>query len=750
MRKYVISDKDIENLTKEDLFLSESYGSYINRASKKVYERHDVGSVPVRLISDPFSDHVAYTNGECCVVNVSHELIEDDLEDAQFSVFGLTYHEIGHQLFTNFTSNRLWSSRLSQGHFMDAEPAWLTKDDKAARKDIRRVLKRGKKPLKNLLLTYMHHLDNIAEDGRIEVRLLSEGSTFPMFYFGLKHTRYEQMIRSRDFLKNSPGNSEIGRFLSLALYYCKWLAMPQEEDTLSYEMFLNAKDSFNKALVAKNGVTYHEALEAVIVKAWPVFCDTFQEKDDGQDDAGESDDNNQSSESSKGGKSSGSGSSVPNELTPEMIDTIEQIMRELSERDSAESPEMAGEDRPDCDEREGSGSGTGEEPDENRHDCDEREGTGSGTGGEPDENGDDEDDGESSSSSAENGSDSEESSEGSGKNLASMLEELKKQLESGNDEHEATGSDEEDTHTVIKIRIMEAAQEAKEEEEFRQITRNVAIITADACGDLPNGIRFEAVKAVKNPRHSCTEDYANAEKQGRQTAKRVKKFLPKDPDPVRIPRRYSGDKFETQSIFEPGFKHFSKLVREPEAPSLSVGILIDESGSMWSCERYYNASLAATCLASMCHDLKVPVTIYGHSENGAATQEIRVYADWAKNDKKDFERLQAIHVGGNNRDGAGLAAICKRMDVCPTDRKLLFVISDGQPNARNYGGNLAKRDIQDVVQTYTKKGFKIVAVAIGDDKPQIEEIYGKQRFMDCSDLSKLPETMSAMLRRIYR
>ena len=84
--------------------------------------------------------------------------------------------------------------------------------------------------------------------------------------------------------------------------------------------------------------------------------------------------------------------------------------------------------------------------------------------------------------------------------------------------------------------------------------------------------------------------------------------------------------------------------------------------------------------------------------------------------------------------------------LIPEEVKLMFIISDGQPNADNYGGNSAKEDIRSIVSKYKKKGIQTFAAAIGDDRERIREIYGSG-YLDITDLSQLPKTLVNMVKK---
>ena len=67
-----------------------------------------------------------------------------------------------------------------------------------------------------------------------------------------------------------------------------------------------------------------------------------------------------------------------------------------------------------------------------------------------------------------------------------------------------------------------------------------------------------------------------------------------------------------------------------------------------------------------------------------------------------------------------------------------MLVSDGQPaGSGNYFGSEAEADLRGIRKEYTNKGILFVAAAIGDDKQNIERIYGNS-FLDITDLTKLP------------
>ena len=76
--------------------------------------------------------------------------------------------------------------------------------------------------------------------------------------------------------------------------------------------------------------------------------------------------------------------------------------------------------------------------------------------------------------------------------------------------------------------------------------------------------------------------------------------------------------------------------------------------------------------------------------------------------------------------------------------KLLIIICDGQPNDNGYHGSEAEADLRGIRSEYARKGVRICAAAIGDDRDKIERIYGTG-FLDITDLNQLPIKLTQLI-----
>ena len=209
-----------------------------------------------------------------------------------------------------------------------------------------------------------------------------------------------------------------------------------------------------------------------------------------------------------------------------------------------------------------------------------------------------------------------------------------------------------------------------------------------------------------------------------------------------------GRRLDAHALFRSDGKVFTKNALPSQPPGMAVGLLLDESGSMASCDRATYARASAIILYDFCQALHVPVMVYGHS-TGSKGVELYSYSEFDAIDREDKYRLVDISARGSNRDGAALRFVAERLSHRPEELKLLILVSDGQPADTGYYGTAAEEDLRGIQQEYRRKGVLFIAAAIGDDKEDIERIYGDS-FLDITDLNQLPVKLTQVVKRFLR
>ena len=181
---------------------------------------------------------------------------------------------------------------------------------------------------------------------------------------------------------------------------------------------------------------------------------------------------------------------------------------------------------------------------------------------------------------------------------------------------------------------------------------------------------------------------------------------------------------------------------------LAVGLLVDESGSMDWGDRITHARKTAIVLYDFCISLGIPITIYGHS-TGYDDVDLYSYAEFDSLDASDRYRLMDMSARGGNRDGAALRFVAEHLAKRLETRKLLIIISDGQPAAGGYSGTAAEADLRGIKKEFQKRGVITFAAAIGDDKENIRRIY-KDGFLDITRLEDLPKNMTQLVKQYLK
>lgn len=209
-----------------------------------------------------------------------------------------------------------------------------------------------------------------------------------------------------------------------------------------------------------------------------------------------------------------------------------------------------------------------------------------------------------------------------------------------------------------------------------------------------------------------------------------------------------GNRIEAKYAYRPDQKFYATKKLPQDWPSIAISILVDLSTSMRG-ERLNSAMKATMLLYDFATGLGIPVFVAGHNAV-LGKVNYQIMTDFEKISENDKYRLAHMYLCGCNRDGAAIEVSSALLAKRSEDLKLLFIISDGQPNDGSYKGEVAKKDIQDILAKYRRKGIATFATAIGSDKDKIRTIYG-DGYLDITDLNQFPKQLTNMVvKRIMR
>ena len=204
-----------------------------------------------------------------------------------------------------------------------------------------------------------------------------------------------------------------------------------------------------------------------------------------------------------------------------------------------------------------------------------------------------------------------------------------------------------------------------------------------------------------------------------------------------------GSRIDHTAFYRNDGKIFTKRNRPNDEIDLSVGVLVDMSGSM-SGERIKMAQAMALIVYDFCKSLNIPVTVYGH-DSDYRNVNLYSFAEFDSVDGNDKYRLMNIYAGSSNRDGCAVRYVAEKLVKRNEETKLFIVVSDGQPAAANYCGTGAEQDLRNIRKEYVAKGITFIAAAIGSDKEAIKRCYGEQCFLDITDLKTFPLIIAKLI-----
>lgn len=158
--------------------------------------------------------------------------------------------------------------------------------------------------------------------------------------------------------------------------------------------------------------------------------------------------------------------------------------------------------------------------------------------------------------------------------------------------------------------------------------------------------------------------------------------------------------------------------------------------------------MTAVAVESFCRGLGIPISITGHCEvfNKVCLTPYVRFGHWS-----DRANLGSLTAGGCNRDGFALRYVQKQISERPEEKKLVILISDGQPNgaaSKNgpaYEGRIAYNDLAAIKKDMKRHNIGLIVAAIDQDKEAIRAIYGDDSFLDITDLDDLPKTLTKVI-----
>lgn len=725
--------------------------------------------VHVELLWKPKQENIARTNNLMIQINAGHPIVTQtrSREGRYDLVCGLFAHELGHCLFTDFLAAKTYMNYLKAYRWYPSPPVLKKSSDIRNEQALWEYAKAEPENL-NMLGCLAHDICNILEDGYIESRMLAKftgrlGACLEI----LREKQWSScptLTQLKEFEED--GGHIAGSLRQCILSYIKFGQIKYGDEPLSDERIqtvFGLLSELDSAITETSAKTRWSVVNQILVRCWPYWEDYLEQCKKLQKEAEAAGATASAAETLSemlralsGGTSAAEGATAP---VPEMAGTTKATnsarrMATYAQAESASENEPADGENAESDEEnpsEKSSEVQAAEPAEENTDAEKPAQAGMASTGEDNE--------VPPMGSTQSDPSRQPVSESNGGRIpyqktSRVSEPTGGELEQNDDyQSDPYSGAASDIERMLEKMAEKAACSELENERIRELNDAAQGIS---YGDIHSGVhvrvnRFAAVN------EKLVEQYDSVSGPlltiSRQLQKNLMQQLKDRQRGAKQTGLLMGRRLDSHTLHRNDGKVFYKNALPSEAPELAVALLVDESGSMCCSDRVTYARAAAIILHDFCCSLHIPVIVYGHSTgcsgHGGECVELYSYAEFDAIDHDDKYRLMDISARSCNRDGAALRFVAEQLSRRPEEVRILILVSDGQPSSDGYYGSAAEEDLRGIKQEYRRKGVLFIAAAIGDDKQNIERIYGDS-FLDITDLNQLPAKLTAVVKRHIR
>lgn len=781
--KQLVSQKK-KTITDRQLFTSRAMAAHFEDMAAAQTKRYGYRRrVKVQIVWKPKDPATARTDNNRIWINAGHPSITQykSRQERYEQICGVFAHELGHVLYTDFLTTQTYHSRQEAGRWFPEAPPLRDKAERYAEADLWDYAQSAPQH-KSILSMVSHEILNVLEDGYVEQRILTD---YPGVLGSCLQVRregdFEQLPTVSQIIEQESENGHIWlTVLQNILSYVKWGRIKYGETPLTdprIQVVFSMLGELDQALVSTDFKDRCRTANLILVRCWPDIRDFMERCEESASTSGASTGGTSgtalgigaeglaktllsglagaSTESSGGTDPVSSATAPPPSGAPTAKSRaatakLAEKSAEEGKEDGDSSPAEAGTSE-ETEETTASTSPSTEETTENAEDT---ETAAEMSNEEGSENGVLADTIGSGSQSSEMGSDFHQT--------VSQNEEGRIELENTDEVFTPEGGgmeqDEEYAGTGYSgaasdiARVLDTmAEDSVCSELERQRTKELTELAQSiSYGNIHDGVNM-TVHRMAEVSDEMKEQYQEISGDLLHISKQLQKSVLQQLKDSRRGGKQTGllmgRKLDSHTLYRRDGRVFCKNALPNEIPALSVGLLLDESGSMCSCDRATYARATAIILYDFCQALGIPVMVYGHSADLGV--DLYSYAEFDAIDRNDRYRMMDISARCNNRDGAALRYVSEQLAKRPEDIKLLMLVSDGQPADIGYYGTAAEEDLRGIRQEYQRKGVLFVAAAIGSDKENIQRIYGDS-FLDITDLNKLPVKLAGIIKRFIR
>lgn len=699
--------------------------------------------VHVNIYWDPKDNNGACTNNTSIRINAGHPSVTKirGRMNRYEMICGLFAHELGHVLYTDFLAKQTYMNYLSAYKFFPVPPVLKEAQDARNEKDFWEYVKADPRNMA-FAQQIAFFIANVLEDGYIESRILAQ---FPgMLGYNLSIMRehqFKDMSTVTQLIeKEDDGSGHIFQsILQIILSYALFGEIKYGETPLSdirIQTVFKLIPQIDDAVTTTSAKDRWQIVSLILIRLWHHIEDYIEICKQHQDEAVSTGSGSSAGEvlaglmqALSGTSSQGEGSGTPVAGAENNAPPAANSGNRLKTQSEAKAEENeSGEDS------------------ENKSQTDSDEKASQETKSDSDFAPDSIDGG----TSGKQATTSEEGGRIPYHQTDSVLEPVGGETQYDDDyKREQSDRAAADIERMLEQMAEKAACKQLENERIQELNEAAQSIS---YGNIHNGVNIavhriaEVDEELQDQYHQICTPLLNISRQLQRS------LIQKLKDQQRGGKQTGlviGRRLDAHALCRNDGKVFYKNNLPNEIPRISVGLLLDESGSMSCGDRSTYARAAAIILYDFCQAMNIPIMVYGHSTSWSRGVDLYSYAEFDAIDKNDKYRMMDISARGSNRDGAALRYVAEQLSKRDEEVRILILVSDGQPADSGYSGTAAEEDLRGIKQEYKRKGLLFVAAAIGDDKQNIERIYGDS-FLDITDLNQLPIKLTAVIKRFMR
>ena len=714
----------------------------------KTFKRH----IEIQIINEGSS--VAFTNGNMITVNLNNDWIKNQPTrlDKYYIIVGIILHECGHILYTDFKLMEKCFEALEHNRLFPIIDYSETLAECFDENMGRRFLK------------VYQTLDNCVEDGHIEKRVIRHVPGYGECLLKVRKLHladagiktYERLLQEAE--KTGSDIDRIGCVIKLVLIYAKFGVdnVGDVSDDLT-KLFYRMTSHIDAAVNTNNAASRKKEVNIIfdmLIDFISEEIERLKEKEKEEEKPKE-------------------------EEEPEKSPEDEEEEKD-DEKESEESPSEE-DDTPETDDDSSEGgeeSGTDEEIDDSDSPSISEEGTDS-------EEDDDSEDESTTSKAEESGSGmSKEEKEKALEEVLSSLGDICDDMSDKTDhsdtmtspvsdededlEAEGTTPDEgadfdptnEEGPEEWDLSYLEDC--AAEEEIAIATKKNIVKAMTRNADDTRKGRtdKFPSIQKYVEPDDEAIEMFDREHEELDRIARRVKKNLDKvikeRQKGDRLNGLYTGKQLDSAHTYRKDKRIFANKVLPEDIPDMEVCVLVDCSGSMCCGSRMDQSRKCAYITWKFCQFMEIPCSVYGHTTDAYPEKHVVMtcVAHPDNLDKDDEKRIFMLRPEYDNRDGWAVNFCAEALSKSSATSKMLLIISDGLPAAVGYGDVLGKRDCQEVVKRYKKKGISVITAGIDDCASDIKSLYvdginpkDAAKFLDYSDMTQLPKAFATIIKK---